>query len=61
MIETRWMKDDLRIGYLVMPVLPLLLAGVFLFACGDDNKPTAPGDELVGSWDMIFSSDPEEL
>ena len=31
---------------------PVLIALLFI-GCGDDDSPTAPGDELVGTWVFV--------
>ena len=43
-----------------MKRLALLLALASLVACSDDDSPTAaPGDDLVGTWRGVSSTDPE--
>ena len=43
-----------------MKRLALLLALASLVACSDDDSPTAaPGDDLVGTWRGVSSTDPD--
>jgi hypothetical protein len=41
----------------------LLLAAVLCLSCGDsDDSPTGPGEELVGTWVWVSTTDdPEDL
>ena len=44
-------KIDIPTKYLTIAII----SSVFLLSCGD--SPTAPGDDLVGTWVMVKSAD----
>ena len=41
---------------------PMLSAVILatLVGCGDDDSPTAPGDELVGTWISVSTTDADQ-
>ena len=47
-----------------MKLLAPVLVALLFIGCGDDDSPTAPGDELVGTWVGVsgteFESEAEE-
>ena len=47
-----------------MKLLAPVLVALLFIGCGDDNSPTAPGDELVGTWVFVsgtgFESEADE-
>ena len=43
-----------------MKLLAPVLAALLFIGCGDDDSPTAPGDELVGTWVGVSSTDEAE-
>jgi len=42
-----------------MKRIVLLLALASVVACSDDDSPTAPGDDLIGTWRGVSTTDPE--
>ena len=41
------------------PMLSAVLLAT-LVGCGDDDSPTAPGDELVGTWISVSTTDADQ-
>ena len=42
-----------------MRQLLAVVACAFVFGCSDDNSPTGPGEDLVGTWAGVSTTDPD--
>jgi len=43
-----------------MNKLIVILFALVVSGCSDDDSPTAPGNDLIGSWEFVSSTNPEE-
>ena len=43
-----------------MNLLVMLASCLFVLGCGDDSKPTAPDDKIVGTWVLVSDSNVPE-